>query len=131
MLNEKQERPKDNESAKVFTREEENCIIRALELISEKGYEMGEKKGWHDKPMNEGEEIALMHSELSEGLEALREGLSSDKIPDFLGIEEELADCIIRVCHFSRRKFLLLSAALIKKMEYNAGREYRHGNKKF
>lgn len=45
---------------------------------------------------NVGEMIALMHSELSEALEAHRKNLMDDKLPHFHGIDVELIDCIIR-----------------------------------
>jgi hypothetical protein len=35
------------------------------------------EKGWWEGERNEGELIALMHSELSEGLEAIRKGWAS------------------------------------------------------
>lgn len=50
------------------------------------------------KDRNVGEMIALMHSELSEALEAHRKNLMDDKLPDFHGIDVELVDCIIRAC---------------------------------
>jgi len=58
------------------------------------------EKGWRSgKPRecNFGEAIALIHSELSEALEADRNHIEvSEHIPEFTGIEEEIADVIIR-----------------------------------
>lgn len=45
------------------------------------------------------EKIALVHSELSEALEAHRNGLMDDKLPDRHGVEVELADACIRIFH--------------------------------
>lgn len=93
--------------------------------------EIARLHGFHDTPLNDGEQIALMHSELSEGLEALRKDLKSDHIPEFLGIEEELADVIIRIAHYTKRKNLRTAEAVIAKMQFNESRPYKHGNKKF
>lgn len=76
-----------------------------------------------------GEKIALMHSELSEALEADREGLQSNHIPGFLGIEEELADVIVRVFDFAGRHKLRLGEAFFAKMRMNVDRPYRHGKR--
>jgi NTP pyrophosphatase (non-canonical NTP hydrolase) len=78
---------------------------------------------------NTGEKIALMHSELSEALEADRKDLESDHIPGFSGLEEELADVIVRIVDFAVQKNLRLSEALISKMRFNLSRPYRHGKK--
>jgi NTP pyrophosphatase (non-canonical NTP hydrolase) len=72
--------------------------------------------------------IALMHSELSEGLEGLRHGNPpSEHIPDFTAVEEELADTIIRILHYSGRRQLRIGQAVVTKMAFNAGRPYKHG----
>lgn len=42
--------------------------------------------------------LALVHSELSEGLEGVRKGLMDDKLPHRPMIEVELADAEIRAC---------------------------------
>lgn len=76
---------------------------------------------------NVGEKLALMHSELSEALEADRKDLPSDKIPGFTGVEEELADTVIRILDFAGHFQLRLAEALHAKLIYNLGREYRHG----
>lgn len=78
---------------------------------------------------NVGEKIALMHSELSEALEADRKNLTSDHIPDFTGVEEELADVVIRILDFAAEHDLRLGEAVIEKMHYNLSRPYMHGKK--
>ncbi len=73
-----------------------------------------------------------MHSELSEALEALRHGNGpSDHIPEFSGVEEELADVIIRICDVAQERGWRVAEAIIAKMAFNATRPHRHGNKKF
>ena len=76
---------------------------------------------------NTGEKIALMHSELSEALEADRKDLMSDHIEGFTGVEEELADVIVRVLDFAAQHNLRLTEALIAKMRFNLSRPFKHG----
>jgi len=85
--------------------------------------------GWHTdrvtgRPINRniGESIALMHSELSEALEADRRNLMDDKLPHRRGIEVELADCVIRSMDLSAHLGLDLVGAIIEKNAYNRHR---------
>jgi NTP pyrophosphatase (non-canonical NTP hydrolase) len=79
---------------------------------------------------NTGEKIALMHSELSEMLEADRKSIdSSEHIPEFTGVEEELADLIIRALDFAGYHELRLGEAILAKMNFNLNRPFKHGKK--
>jgi hypothetical protein len=81
---------------------------------------------------NEGELCALAHGELSEALEYARKGNPpSDHIPNFSGVEEELADTVIRCMDWAEEGGYDLPGAIIAKIAYNATRPAKHGGKLF
>jgi len=80
--------------------------------------------GWWEGKRSFGDLIALMHSELSEALEAYRDG----KTDAAVGIE--FADVIIRVLDACVGLGYPIEKIMIEKMEYNKTRPYRHGGKK-
>ena len=91
------------------------------------------EKGWWETERNDGEAIALMHSELSEALEALRKDpkATDDHLSEFLGVEAEFADVIIRIMDLSAKRGWNVGSAILAKAEYNKQRAYKHGGKKF
>lgn len=80
-----------------------------------------------DVKPNFGEKVALMHSELSEALEADRKDLMDDKLPHRKGVEVELADEVIRVFDWCGKMGLDIGGAIMEKLAYNETRPYKHG----
>ncbi|AWY09459.1 HTH-domain containing protein [Ruegeria phage vB_RpoS-V16] len=88
------------------------------------------KGWWHDKETGERLDqayqvpikLALIHSEISEALEADRKGLQDDKLPHRAGIEVELADALHRIFDLAGALNLDLGWAFVEKAIYNAKR---------
>lgn len=78
---------------------------------------------------NECELLALIHSEISEALEAHRKGLNDDKLPHRDGLEVELADALIRILDMAAGLNMDIEGAVREKLEYNKTREYKHGKR--
>jgi NTP pyrophosphatase (non-canonical NTP hydrolase) len=108
----------------------ESSLSRELDRLGRDISDVKVAKGWsittadswtskHEIPAV----LALIHSEVSEALEAFRKD-------DRDGFDEELADVLIRVVGFAHGMGIDLGAAVLAKVEKNRGREYRHGGKR-
>lgn len=116
----------------MYGRKFENIFLFTFQNIAKDVHQNAINKKWWEEERNDGELIALMHSELSEALEGLRHGdPPSDKIPEFKSSEEELADVIIRIMDYSQARNLRVAEAILAKIEYNEGRSEKHGGKLF
>jgi hypothetical protein len=78
---------------------------------------------------NVGEMLMLAVSELGEGLEAYRKDLNDDHLPQYKGLEVEIADCIIRLMDTGYGLCLPVAEALVDKLVYNRSRPFKHGKK--
>lgn len=86
---------------------------------------------------NKAEQIALIHSELSEALEAVRKDAMDSHLVQWRGEEIEMADAVIRIFDYAAGHGLNLGPAIIAKLIYNyqradhkpENRVKRHGKK--
>lgn len=93
-----------------------------LNEYSETCHKIAFEKGWWDHRREVPELLCLVHSEVSEALEAYRKADSENFV-------EELADILIRVFDMAGRFRLDLDKAVKDKIEKNKMRPYRHGGK--
>ncbi len=94
-----------------------------LEINAANGWNVTTLDVWDDEqPYRLGCILALIHSEVSEALEALRNH-------DRENFEEELADVIIRVLDLTGGLGIDIDAAVRDKLEANKKRGWRHGGK--
>jgi NTP pyrophosphatase (non-canonical NTP hydrolase) len=124
-----------------------------INKLSKEIYQANVKKGFYDDEKNLGEMLALIHSEVSEALEADRKHIYAPKSSSFYGIialsqlksdaefkmefdttvkdtfQDELADIMIRVMDLAAHKDINLEAHIEAKMRYNALRPHKHGKK--
>lgn len=103
-----------------------------MDNLARECWQVSEDHGFHDSGRTFAEAIALVHSELSEALEAHRKGepyvwMNGDK-PDGVGVE--LADAIIRIfdlhCEIAPDD-VSLEGLIRCKTQYNKTRDKLHG----
>ncbi|AGC34413.1 nucleotide pyrophosphohydrolase, MazG [Haloarcula virus HVTV-2] len=90
----------------------------AWAIAEDSGFHEGDEVGEDER--SRAKILALIHSEVSEALEADREG--DDEL-----YAEELADIVIRVLDHAGTEGIDLEAEVERKMEINEEREYKHG----
>lgn len=108
---------------------------KSLEDMMHEVYAVNVEKGWRGADVKEvsfGEAMALLHSEVSEALEAYR----THGVEDFTredgkpeGVGSEFADVLIRLLDDCHMFGIDLQAEYERKIAFNRTRAYRHGNK--
>ena len=93
-----------------------------ISTFVEKCHRRSKESGWWKPNPNIAEKLALIHSEISEALEADRKNLMDEKLPHFKGIGVELADAMIRIADLAGYLNIDLGSIIIAKMEYNRTR---------
>lgn len=94
----------------------------SLNIIRDHCFSAATLAGWRDTPREDGTELCLIHSEISEAMEGARTGAMDDKLPHRPMLEVELADAIIRICDFAGSRGLDIGGALVEKLQYNQTR---------
>lgn len=106
---------------------------KQLREVQRAVYETSSRNGFHDKPREFGTSCALIHSEISEALEAWRKTGSETEIwyegtkPE--GVPFEMADALIRILDWAEGNNVDLAFYVETKAEYNKTRGYMHGGK--
>lgn len=109
-------------------------VKEGLDTMARMAHDNSRDKGFWDgitgcDPKVIPEKLCLIHSEVSETLEAYRNG----KLDEYQengkpeGCPAELADIVIRVGDLCGHMGWSLGSAVVRKMQYNAGRERMHG----
>lgn len=78
------------------------------------------------------QKLALIHSEISEALEGLREDLKDDHLPQYHMFVVELADALIRILDLAGAFNIPIGNIMVEKWDYNTKRvdhtrEHRSG----
>lgn len=120
-----------------LTNKGETAILQGIAVLTEAAGRQAAHLGWYDNAQDRGfaEEIALMHSELSEALEEYRSGRGFDEQytsgeknkPE--GIPAELGDVLIRMADSAKHRKIPLADGVLAKLKFNPTRGYRHGGK--
>ena len=113
-----------------------------LRLMAHEVEDVNRRNGWYDETRTFGDDIALLHSEVSEMFEAFRDhgldDMTAGETQEYIngiimpkpeGVGSEAADVLVRLLDTCSRHDINLFAEWRHKVDFNATRSYRHGGK--
>ena len=105
-------------------------FIRSMRWAMHVAHAISAAHGFHSPEPSSVECLALVHTEVSEMVEALRaHNPPNPHVAGFSEAETEAADIVIRLLDLCRREWWDLAGAIMAKMRFNDQRPYRHGGK--
>ena len=115
-------------------------LALALENAQARVYDVNVANGWFEDDRTVGDDIALLHTEVSEMFEAYRDGGLRDMTrrlknpqPGELakpeGFGSEAADVLIRLLDTCKRRDVDLAWEFERKLAFNETRGHKHGGK--
>lgn len=125
--------------------------VQTLEQMQEEVFRINDANGWFEAERSVGEDVALLHSEVSEMFEAYRDhgledatataGMTPEQVEQFMatydkpmvkpeGFGSECADVLIRLLDTCRRTGINLREEYQRKSAFNKTRSYKHGGKR-
>ncbi len=118
-----------------------NAIEAGIDALVRVATAINKSKGWHSTGATFLERLVMIHSEISEAVEAFRDPelmtkpigeihYDASKPDKPIGVASELADVLIRLADACGVHNIELSEATMVKLRYNLTRPYRHGGKR-
>lgn len=114
-----------------------------LQKMQAEVLEVNQANGWFEDDRTFGDDIALLHTEVSEMFEAFRDGGFADQtnsvpqtrngettLPKPEGVGSEAADVLVRLLDTCERHNIDIVYEFNRKLAYNRTRGHKHGGKR-